>query len=278
MSVTDPKPDKDFKPFKKMELIIMDFTNKVAIITGGGSGIGLETARQFVAAGAKVVINGRDAAKLDAAAKTIDSSGNAVRSLAADISKPTTAQALVDLASIEFGGVDVLVNNAGVFAPKPFLEATEDEYDHFLNIILKGKFFMAQAAAKAMQKRGGGAIVHTGSMWALQAVGATPSAAYSAANAGVHQLVKNLAIELAGDNIRINAVAPAVVETPVYGTFMSEDQVKEVLPTFNAFHPIGRNGQPQDIAAAILFLASDQAGWVTGTVLPVDGGVMAGRN
>lgn len=256
----------------------MDFSNKAAIVTGGGSGIGLETARQLVAAGAKVVINGRDAAKLDAAAKVVDPSEASVRTLAADISKPATAQALVDLAVVEFGGVDILVNNAGVFSPKPFLEATEDEYDHFLNIILKGKFFMAQAAAKAMKQRGGGAIVHTGSMWALQAVGATPSAAYSAANAGVHQLVKNLAIELAGDNIRINAVAPAVVETPVYGTFMSEDQVKEVLPTFNAFHPIGRNGQPQDVAAAILFLASSEASWVTGTVLPVDGGVMAGRN
>ena len=97
-------------------------------------------------------------------------------------------------------------------------------------------------------------------------------------NAGVHQMVKNLAIELAGDKIRINAVAPAVVETPVYGTFMSPEQVAEVLPTFNAFHPLGRNGQPNDVASAILFLASKQAGWITGTVLPVDGGVMAGRN
>ena len=137
---------------------------------------------------------------------------------------------------------------------------------------------MAQAAARAMKLRGGGAIVHTGSMWALQAVGATPSAAYSAANAGVHQLVKNLALELAGDGIRINAVAPAVVETPVYGTFLSPEQVAEVLPSFNSFHPLGRNGQPADVAAAVLFLASDSAAWITGTVLPVDGGVMAGRN
>jgi len=107
--------------------------------------------------------------------------------------------------------------------------------------------------------------------------GATPSSAYSAANAGVHALVRNLAIELAPDRIRINAVAPAVVETPVYSTFLSPEQVKEILPSFNAFHPLGRNGQPADVAEAILFFASEQASWITGTVLPVDGGVTAGR-
>jgi NAD(P)-dependent dehydrogenase (short-subunit alcohol dehydrogenase family) len=123
----------------------------------------------------------------------------------------------------------------------------------------------------------GGAIVHTGSLWAIQAIGATPSSAYSAANAGVHALVRNLAIELAHDNIRINAVAPAVVETPVYGTFLSPEEVKQILPTFNGFHPLGRNGQPEDVAEAVLFFASDQASWITGTVLPVDGGVTAGR-
>jgi NAD(P)-dependent dehydrogenase (short-subunit alcohol dehydrogenase family) len=199
-----------------------------------------------------------------------------MRLLAADIAKPATTKALVELATAAFGGVDILINNAGVFSPKPFLEVDEQEYDNFIDIILKGKFFMAQAAAKAMQQRGG-VIVQTGSLWALQAIGATPSAAYSAANAGVHALTRNLAIELAASNIRINTVAPAVVETPVYNTFMSNDQVKEVLPTFNAFHPLGRNGQPGDVAEAILFMASEQASWITGTVLPVDGGVTAGR-
>jgi NAD(P)-dependent dehydrogenase (short-subunit alcohol dehydrogenase family) len=255
----------------------MRFANKVVAITGGGSGIGKETAARFVAEGASVVINGRDLAKLESAAKEIDPSGSKVAVSAGDIADPATGAALVSLAVSRFGGLDVLVNNAGVFNPKPFLDLTEADYDWYLDTILKGKFFTAQAAAKAMKDKGG-AIVQTGSMWAIQAIGATPSAAYSAANAGVHAMVRNLAIELAPYNIRINAVAPAVVETPVYNTFLTDAQVAEVLPTFNSFHPLGRNGQPRDVAEAILFLASDQASWITGAVLPVDGGVTAGRH
>lgn len=256
----------------------MEFSNKTVIVTGGGSGIGLEVARQFVERGANVVLNGRNAAKLQSAVYQISDGSNRVEAVIGDIAKPSTALNLVNQAEAKFGGVDILINNAGVFEPKPFLELNEDDYDRFVDIILKGKFFMAQAAARAMQKRGGGVIVQTGSLWALQAIGATPSAAYSAANAGVHQLTKNLALELADSNIRINTVAPAVVETPVYNTFMTDEQVAETLPGFNAFHPIGRNGQPLDVAEAILFLASDKASWITGTVLPVDGGVTAGRN
>src|SRR5476651_2629639 len=184
------------------------FSLKVAIVTGGGSGIGKEVARQLVAAGASVVIGGRDTSKLEQAAAEIDPSGNQVRCHAGDIAQPATAAALVTLATQAFGGVDILINNAGVFRPKAFLEVDEEEYDWFIDTILKGKFFMAQAAARVMKLRGGGAIVQTGSLWALQAIGATPSAAYSAANAGVHALTRNLAIELAAANIRINPVAP----------------------------------------------------------------------
>ena len=256
----------------------MRFEGKVAIITGGGTGLGKAVAEALAKEGAKLVLNGRREDVLRSAANAIGKGKGTVELVAGDISHPPTADDIVETAVKRFGGVDLLFNNAGIFAPKPFLEHTESDYDRFVGTILKGKFFMAQAAAKAMKQRGGGAIVQTGSMWALQAIGATPSSAYSAANAGVHQMVKNLAIELAPVKIRINAVAPAVVETPVYRTFLPADQVDAVLAGFNSFHPLGRIGQPADVVGAMLFLASDAASWITGTVLPVDGGVMAGRS
>ncbi len=253
------------------------FEDKVAIITGGGSGIGLEASKRLVAEGARVVINGRSVEKLEAAAKEIDPSRENIRIYAGDISQYEVAYGLISNAEEEFGGVDILLNNAGWFSPTPFVDHTEELYEKFTDIILKGRFFAAQAAVKAMLRRGGGVIVNTGSMWANQAISATPASAYSAAYAGVHMLTKSIALEHAADKIRCNAVAPAVVETPVYDTFMSPSERAKILPTFNEFHPLGRNGQPRDVVNAILFLASDEADWITGAVLPVDGGVMAGR-
>lgn len=255
----------------------MEFKNKIVLVTGGGTGIGKKTAQLFLEQGAKVVINGRRKDVLEKAARELDPSGDRVVSVVGDIGVKETAIRLVQSAVQRFGGVDILINNAGIFKPTPFLDYSEDALDANLSAILKGTFFASQAAIPAMQARGGGAIVNVGSMWAMQAVGATPSSAYSAAKAGVHALTHNLAIEFAKDKIRVNTIAPAVVETPVFGTFLTPEQVKQVLPTFNAFQPLGRNGQPKDIADAILFLASDRASWITGAVLSVDGGVMAGR-
>jgi len=256
----------------------MEFENKTVVVTGGGTGIGRETARAFLERGANVVLNGRREMKLQEAITELDATGKRMAYLAGDIGKPETARQLIRTAVQRFGRVDILVNNAGIFKPTPFLDHSEEDYNAYVNIILGGTFHTSQAAIPEMQKRGGGAIVNTGSMWASQAIGATPSSAYSAAKAGVHALTRNLAIEFAADHIRVNAVAPAVVETPVYNTFLSDDEVKEVLPTFNGFHPLGRNGQPQDVTAAILFLAGKQADWITGVVLPVDGGVTAGQH
>lgn len=256
----------------------MDFQNKVVVITGGATGIGRIVAQQFLANGARVVLNGRREDRLKATAAELDSSGARVAIVAGDIGRPETAQRLMSTAVARFGGVDILINNAGIFKPTPFLEHTTADFDAYINTILRGTFLASQAAIPEMIKRGGGAIVNTGSLWALQAIGATPSSAYSAAMAGRHALTRNLAIEYAAQKIRVNAVSIAVVETPVYESFLPPDILPQVLASFNSFHPLGRNGQPEDVAAAILFLASDQAGWITGVVLPVDGGVMAGRH
>ena len=253
----------------------MSFKDKVVLISGAGTGIGKEAAHEFLSKGAKVVANGRRESVL---AKAFEGYNGNVKYAPGDIGKPETAKRMVDTAVREFGGVDIVVNNAGIFSPKPFLDESQEGLSDYIDIILKGTFYLSQAAIPEIQKRGGGAIVNIGSMWATQAVEATPSAAYSAAKGGVHTLTRNLAIEFAKDNIRVNAVAPAVVETPVYGSFIPEDQVAGVLASFNGFHPLGRIGQPKDIVSAISYLASDESGWITGTVLPVDGGVTAGRN
>ena len=256
----------------------MKFSGKVVIVTGGATGIGRATAELFLAQGANVVINGRRSSVLASAAREMDPTGKRVIAVDGDIARQRTAQRLVEVADERLGGVDVLVNNAGVFTPKTFLEHRAEDLDQYLDVCVKGTFFASQAVAPALERRGGGAIVNVGSMWATQAIGATPSSAYSAAKAGVHALTRNLALELAGANIRVNAVAPAVVETPVYESFIPRAEVANVLRGFNAFHPIGRNGKAQDVAAAILFLASESASWITGSILAIDGGVTAGRN
>jgi NAD(P)-dependent dehydrogenase (short-subunit alcohol dehydrogenase family) len=252
----------------------MSLQDKVVLITGGGSGIGANTARAFVTAGAKVVLNGRRLDVLESTAAQIDPTGKHLAWIAGDIGQAETRQKLVSAAVERFGGIDILFNNAGVFEPKPFLEHTEEDLASYLNL-LRGYFFLSQAAIAEMQKKGSGAIINIGSMWSLHAIAATPCSGSATAKGAVHALTKNLAIEFAAAQIRVNAIAPAVVETPLFDSLLTREQ----LASFNSFHPLGRNGQAQDITEAVLFLAdSDRSGWITGVVLAVDGGVTAGRN
>jgi NAD(P)-dependent dehydrogenase (short-subunit alcohol dehydrogenase family) len=257
----------------------MRFENKVALITGGGGGIGKAAARRFLEEGAEgVVLNSRRQEVLNAARDELDPSGQRVELFAGDASKPETAKAFVAAATERFGGVDVLVNSTGIFRVKPFEEETEADFEEALDSTLRPTFYVSQAAVHEMRKRGGGAIVSVGSMWAIDAITTTPTSAYSVAQAGRHALTKNLAIELAKDNIRVNSLALAFVETPGYERFMSPEEARALLDSVNAFHPLGRHGQPEDVVEAILFLASADAGWITGTTLPIDGGVLAGRS
>ena len=256
----------------------MRFENKVVLITGGGGGIGKAAARRFLEEGAKgVVLGSRRQQVLETAKEELDPSGQRVELFAGDASKRETAKAFVAAATQRFGGVDVLVNSTGIFRVKPF-EETEDDFEEVLDSSLRPTFYVSQAAVPEMRRRGGGAIVNVGSMWAMDAIATTPTSAYSAAQAGRHALTKNLAIELAKDNIRVNTVALAFVETPGYERFMTPEEARAVLDSVNAFHPLGRHGQPEDVVEAILFLASVEAGWITGTTLPIDGGVLAGRS
>jgi NAD(P)-dependent dehydrogenase (short-subunit alcohol dehydrogenase family) len=255
------------------------FQDKVVLITGGGGGIGKAAARRFLEEGARVVLNSRRQSVLDAAREDLALYGDRVATFARDASTQAAGQEVVDFAVDTYGRVDVVVNSTGIFRVVPFLEQTEEHLEEALSSILRPTYYVSQAAAREMVERGeGGAIVSVGSMWALDAITTTPTSAYSAAQAGRHSLTKNLAIELAPHNIRVNTVALAFVETPAYERFMSHEEAQAVLESVNGFHPLGRRGQPEDVVEAILFYSSDNASWITGTTLPADGGVLAGRS
>jgi NAD(P)-dependent dehydrogenase (short-subunit alcohol dehydrogenase family) len=257
----------------------MRFQDKVVLITGGAGGIGKAAAHRFLEEGARVVLNSRRQAVLDAAREELGRYGDRVATFAGDGSTHLGAQELVDYTVETYGRVDVVVNSTGIFRVVPFLDQTEEHVEEALNSITRPTYYVTQAAVRDMVERGqSGAIVSVGSMWAVDAVTTTPTSAYSAAQAGRHSLTKNLAIELAPHNIRVNTVALGFVETPAYERFMSPDEAKQVLESVNAFQPLARHGQPGDVVEAILFLASDDARWITGTTLHADGGVLAGRS
>lgn len=255
-----------------------DFTGKTGLIIGGTSGIGRTVTKILLQRGAEsVVIVGRDTEKLQTSERELMSFGK-VRMIHADITNRKECDHFLSEIDSTFTNLDLLVNSAGVFLPKAFLEHTTKDYDRYLELN-KGMFFITQHVARNMVKRGiGGAIVNIGSMWAKQAIQTTPSSAYSMAKAGLHSLTQHLAIELASAKIRVNAVSPAVVHTPIYEAFIPKERIDESLRGFNSFHPIGRVGTSEDVAEVVCFLLSEKASWVTGAIWDVDGGVMAGRN
>ncbi|MEU7629260.1 SDR family oxidoreductase [Nocardia sp. NPDC049220] len=240
---------------------------KTVIVTGSSSGIGRDVARAFVERGDNVVLNGRDEDKLAEVAAGLGAPDQ-VAAVAGDIGIPATGVALVRAAVERFGGVDVLVNNAGIFGAKPFVDVTEQDLDSYLNGNLKGTYFTTQAVVRLLREQArGGSIVNLGTVLIDHAIAGVPASAALVSKGGIHALTTSLAAELAADGIRVNAVAPGFIRTPLFG---DGDEAAT-----GRFALLNRIGEVAETTAAVLYLVD--AAFTTGHIFPVDGGYLSGR-
>jgi NAD(P)-dependent dehydrogenase (short-subunit alcohol dehydrogenase family) len=248
--------------------------DKVAIITGGGTGIGRAIALAFGREGAKVVLAGRRVDKLEAAANEVRKAGAQALVVTCDVTSADQTQALVQKAEKAFDHVNILVNNAGTLSVSTVESIPEDEWDSLMNTNLKGPYLMSRAALPALRRAGGGSIVNIGSVLGLVAV--KDRAAYCASKGGITMLTKAMALDHAAENIRVNCICPSVVETDLVRDMFSDSEAGQKARAARiATFPLGRFGRPEDVAELAVFLASEESSWMTGTALPLDGGVTA---
>jgi NAD(P)-dependent dehydrogenase (short-subunit alcohol dehydrogenase family) len=250
----------------------MSERRQVAFITGGGSGIGRAIAHRFAAEGVAIAIADWNLAGAEETVAQLTAKGHEALALQADVRRGDEVRAAVDRAIDRFGQVDILVSNAGVSDGLEILTTEEARWDRNFDIIVKGAYHCLHAALPGMIERGGGVVLTIGSVNGLYGIG---EHAYSAAKAALINLTRNVAVRYGQDGIRANCICPGSIKTPIW-----DEQLKADPHAFDAlvqWYPLGRVGAPEDVANAAWFLCSDQAGWITGEILNVDGGLMAGN-
>lgn len=270
----DDMPNLGAQRYRKDIWVGERLKGKVAVITGAASGIGAATAELFAREGAVVLVADRNAAGAQATARRISPDGEQARALRVDVYEEADVQAMIRAALDAWGRIDILVNNAGVGSGMDIRSFTPDEFDRVLGINLRGPLLCCKHTLPAMLDVGRGAIVNVASI--SSTCGIPGQSIYGPSKGGLLQLTRQLAVEFADRHIRVNAVSPGTVETPLIGGPVHDpERLSDEHKWLRARHPIGRFGQPVEVAAAILFLASDEASFITGANLAVDGGYTA---
>jgi meso-butanediol dehydrogenase / (S,S)-butanediol dehydrogenase / diacetyl reductase len=247
----------------------MNFAGKVAVVTGGASGMGAATSREFSAAGGHVLIIDRNGPLAAQVANEI----NAGQPVVGDVSDSTFCKRAIETALDRHGRLDILVNAAGIIVRADALNTSDEQWQRIMNVNVNGVFFMSRAAIPHMKRQGQGAIVNFGSIWGT--VGATGAVAYCASKGAVHQITRSMALDHVKDGIRINAVCPGEVNTPMLASERTEPVTPELMERLAATVPLGRLADPVEIARVVLFLASDSSSYITGTLVTVDAGYTA---
>jgi NAD(P)-dependent dehydrogenase (short-subunit alcohol dehydrogenase family) len=246
----------------------------MALVTGGGTGIGQAIAVALAREGARVAVAGRRKDKLEQTLRLIRQAGSEALAIACDVTRAADAERAVQEAEDCFGSVNVLVNNAGIMSVSTIETVSEDEWDRIMSTNVKGPFLMSRAALPVMRRAGGGSIIHIGSVLGVAAI--RDRAAYCASKGGVAMLTKAMALDHAQDKIRVNCICPSIVESAMTENLFADTEAGRMARESRlATIPLRRFGKPNDIAGLAVFLASDESAWMTGTVIPVDGGVTA---